>query len=120
PINLLDGMARLKSCPDTTQNPHDNSSMTRWPDDSMTQFFYIPGFLRDLRETFVSFVVRFCKFFRAIIDPRSMPTLTDISAQVKQLAVDCDFDAAGIAGVRAQDFPELAYFEQWIERGHAG
>ena len=49
-----------------------------------------------------------------------MPTLTDISAQVKQLAVDCGFDAAGIAGVRAQDFPELAYFEQWIERGHAG
>src|SRR5256885_5610935 len=49
-----------------------------------------------------------------------MPTLASVSAQVKQLATECGFDAAGIAGVRAEDFPELAYFEQWIERGHAG
>ena len=39
---------------------------------------------------------------------------------IKQLALDAGFDAAGIAGVRAEDLPELAYFEEWIERGHAG
>src|SRR5437868_15347178 len=49
-----------------------------------------------------------------------MPALSSISAQVKQLAAECGFDAAGIAGVRAEDLPELAYFEEWIERGHAG
>lgn len=39
---------------------------------------------------------------------------------MKQLARQAGFDAAGIAGVRAEDLPELAYFEEWIERGHAG
>src|SRR5438309_11720316 len=42
------------------------------------------------------------------------------SELVKQLAREAGFDAAGIAGVRAEDLPELAYFEEWIERGHAG
>jgi epoxyqueuosine reductase len=39
---------------------------------------------------------------------------------IKQLALNSGFDAAGIAGVRAEDLPELGYFEEWIERGHAG
>ncbi|HZU21297.1 MAG TPA: tRNA epoxyqueuosine(34) reductase QueG [Terriglobales bacterium] len=42
------------------------------------------------------------------------------SDSVKRLALEGGFDAAGVAGVRPEDRPELAYFEQWIEHGHAG
>jgi len=37
---------------------------------------------------------------------------------IKHSAKNAGFDLAGIAAVR--DFPELAYFPQWIANGHAG
>ena len=49
-----------------------------------------------------------------------MAPFATASGLVKRLALQAGFDAAGIAGVRAEDLPELAYFEGWIERGHAG
>jgi len=43
-----------------------------------------------------------------------------ITALIRQLCSAVGFDASGIAAVQPEDLPELAYFEQWIERGHAG
>jgi epoxyqueuosine reductase len=43
-----------------------------------------------------------------------------LSQLVKQAAADAGFDLAGIAAVGDDEFPELARFPQWIERGHAG
>src|SRR5262249_35271790 len=37
---------------------------------------------------------------------------------VKSWAVECGFDACGIAGAR--DWPELRHFRQWLDRGYAG
>jgi epoxyqueuosine reductase len=47
-----------------------------------------------------------------------MPGINHISDLVKRAARDEGFDLAGIAPVR--DFDELAYFPQWISKGHAG
>jgi epoxyqueuosine reductase len=50
---------------------------------------------------------------------KSVGTQTgDIGEFVRQAARDAGFDLAGIAGV--QDFPELAYFPEWIEAGRSG
>ena len=40
------------------------------------------------------------------------------SATIRQIALNTGFDLAGIAAVA--DFPELARFPEWIEKGHAG
>lgn len=50
----------------------------------------------------------------------AVPDLSATSGLIRNLAREAGFDAAGVAGVRAEDLPELAYFEEWIERGHAG
>jgi epoxyqueuosine reductase len=47
-----------------------------------------------------------------------MPSLSHITAFVKQAARDAGFEVAGIAPVR--DFPELDRFADWIAAGHAG
>lgn len=44
----------------------------------------------------------------------------ELSRRAKQAAAEAGFDLAGIASVRAQDFPELGAFTEWIEAGHAG
>jgi epoxyqueuosine reductase len=46
--------------------------------------------------------------------------VTATSQLIRDFALRAGFDAAGIAGVRAEDLPELEYFEKWIERGYAG
>jgi len=43
---------------------------------------------------------------------------SDISALVKEAALDTGFELAGIAPVR--DFAELAYFPKWVASGRAG
>ncbi|MBV8205209.1 MAG: tRNA epoxyqueuosine(34) reductase QueG [Acidobacteria bacterium] len=47
-----------------------------------------------------------------------MPLLS--SRRIRELAIQAGFEAAGVSGVCAEDLPELAHFEEWIERGHAG
>jgi epoxyqueuosine reductase len=47
-----------------------------------------------------------------------MPSVSDITAFVKQAARDAGFELAGIAPVR--DFPELQRFADWIDAGRAG
>ena len=47
-----------------------------------------------------------------------MNRITQITALVKQTAHQAGFELAGIAPIR--DFPELNYFSQWIQAGHAG
>ena len=49
-----------------------------------------------------------------------MPAFSATSDLIRNLAGQAGFEAAGVAGVRPEDLPELAYFEEWIERGHAG
>src|SRR5215470_4590184 len=53
-------------------------------------------------------------------DNPSVAVATDISALIRQLCRDAGFDASGVAAVRPEDLPELAYFEQWVEEGRAG
>jgi len=47
-----------------------------------------------------------------------MPGIDEITGLVKSSARDAGFDLAGVAPVH--DFPELAYFPEWIGAGHAG
>src|SRR5262252_8834257 len=49
-----------------------------------------------------------------------MPVASQISSLIRQLCSEGGFDSSGIAAVRGEDVPELAYFEQWIEQGRAG
>ena len=49
-----------------------------------------------------------------------MISLDELSRAAKQAAADAGFDLAGSACVRAEDFPELSAFTEWIESGHAG
>ena len=43
-----------------------------------------------------------------------------ISSAIHRLCSQAGFDSSGVAAVRAEDWPELAYFEQWIAQGRAG
>src|SRR5438105_7401958 len=43
-----------------------------------------------------------------------------LAETIKSAARAAGFDLAGIASVRAEDFPELARFSEWIELGRAG
>lgn len=45
-------------------------------------------------------------------------SIAEMTAGIKRAARDAGFELAGIAPVR--DFPELAYFPQWIAQGKAG
>ena len=47
-----------------------------------------------------------------------MPGINEITAAIKYAAKDAGFELAGVSAVR--EFPELAYFPQWIANGHAG
>ena len=47
-----------------------------------------------------------------------MPGIHEITSRVKSAAREAGFELAGVAPVR--EFPELAYFPQWIDAGHAG
>jgi len=47
-----------------------------------------------------------------------MPGINEITAAIRYASKDAGFDLAGVAAVH--DFPELAYFPQWIADGHAG
>jgi epoxyqueuosine reductase len=49
-----------------------------------------------------------------------VPVAADTSALIRQLGSEAGFDACGVAAVRAEDLPELAYFEQWVAAGRAG
>src|SRR5690348_3893463 len=49
-----------------------------------------------------------------------MISYDELSRTAKQAAIEAGFDLVGIAGVREQDFPELAAFSEWIDAGHAG
>ncbi len=49
-----------------------------------------------------------------------MPIAFQISSLIRRLCSESGFDSSGIAAVRGEDLPELAYFEQWIEQGRAG
>src|SRR5947209_16864636 len=51
---------------------------------------------------------------------KAMPVASDISALVRQFCSEAGFEASGVAAVRPEDLPELAYFERWIEEGRAG
>jgi len=51
-------------------------------------------------------------------DNKDLHEATHISEFIKQSAVDAGFELAAIAPVF--DFPELAYFPDWIAAGHAG
>jgi epoxyqueuosine reductase len=46
--------------------------------------------------------------------------LSSASELAKRFAVEAGFDHAGVAAVPDPDTPELAFFAEWIERGHAG
>lgn len=73
-----------------------------------------------------AFTIRPCSYSaftsRAIADHKTLQLSHCVLNRdtIKQLALETGFDATGVAGVRAEDLPELAYFEEWIERGHAG
>jgi epoxyqueuosine reductase len=47
-----------------------------------------------------------------------MAGMSKITSLVKSATRDAGFELAGVAPVR--EFPELAYFPQWIDAGHAG
>ena len=47
-----------------------------------------------------------------------MPGIQEITSLVKGAAHEAGFELVGVAPVR--EFPELAYFPQWIGAGHAG
>ena len=47
-----------------------------------------------------------------------MMSLSTITNDVKIAATEAGFDLVGVAG--AGEFPELAQFPEWIEKGHAG
>ena len=49
-----------------------------------------------------------------------MPGISEISLLLRRLCSEAGFDSSGIAAVRAEDWPELGYFEQWIAQGRAG
>src|SRR5579859_7024336 len=42
------------------------------------------------------------------------------SESVKRAALRAGFDLAGVATLEDPNFPELARFPEWVERGHAG
>ena len=48
----------------------------------------------------------------------TLPSISEITRQVKTAAAEAGFDTAGIAGVR--EFPELEYFPRWIAEGRGG
>jgi epoxyqueuosine reductase len=43
---------------------------------------------------------------------------TSLASRAKAIALECGFDLAGIASAEAP--PELAFFAEWVSRGHAG
>jgi epoxyqueuosine reductase len=49
-----------------------------------------------------------------------MPALIEIEQRVKATARRAGFDLAGVATLEDPNFPELARFPEWVERGHAG
>ncbi len=46
------------------------------------------------------------------------PSLQDLSVALKQQALSLGFDACGIAPPTG--LPELAFFQEWLQRGYAG
>jgi epoxyqueuosine reductase len=51
-------------------------------------------------------------------DNGSMATVTALSEAVKHAAAEAGFELAGVAAVR--EFPELAYFTEWLSAGYGG
>src|SRR5215467_9278009 len=49
-----------------------------------------------------------------------VPVASAISSLINRLCSEAGFDSSGVAAVRGEDLPELAYFEQWIAQGRAG
>ncbi|MGH9579375.1 MAG: tRNA epoxyqueuosine(34) reductase QueG, partial [Terriglobales bacterium] len=48
-----------------------------------------------------------------------MPSRTQLSARIKQAAVQAGFELAGVAAVSRETWRELDYFREWIEAGYA-
>jgi len=61
---------------------------------------------------------RVSRVARTHAPPVPAPSLQDLSVALKQQALSLGFDACGIAPPTG--LPELAFFQEWLQRGYAG